>query len=135
MKSIILSSATRLLMPLMLLFSLFAFFRGHNEPGGGFIGGLIAASAFSLYAVAEGVEQARRVLRIDPRTLLGIGLLVGLISGLPSVFKSKAFMTGVWMEQTIPGLGKAGTPLLFDLGVFLVVVGFVLTVVFSLAES
>ncbi len=135
MRSLILSTATRLLMPLMLLFALFALFRGHNEPGGGFIGGLIAASAFVLYAVAEGTTQARRILRVDPRTLLGSGLLLGLISGVPGALGSEPYMTGIWLTEAIPGLGKAGTPLLFDLGVFMVVVGFVLTVVFALAES
>jgi multicomponent Na+:H+ antiporter subunit B len=119
----------------MLLFALFALFRGHNDPGGGFIGGLIAASAFVLYAVAEGTAQARRILRVDPRTLLGSGLLLGLVSGVPGAAGSEPFMTGKWISYAIPGLGKAGTRLLFDLGVFMVVVGFVLTVVFALAES
>jgi multicomponent Na+:H+ antiporter subunit B len=58
----------------VLLFSLFLLFRGHNEPGGGFVGGLVAATAFALYAIAYGIVRARQALRVDPRTLIGIGL-------------------------------------------------------------
>ena len=64
--SLILRTATRLLMPLLLLFSLFELLRGHNEPGGGFVGGLLAAGSLCLYLLAHGPEATRRVLRIDP---------------------------------------------------------------------
>ena len=67
-------------MPLLLLFAMFLLWRGHNEPGGGFVGGLVAAAAFSLYAIAYGVERARRALLVEPMTLLGAGLLVALVA-------------------------------------------------------
>ncbi|HMN02746.1 MAG TPA: MnhB domain-containing protein, partial [Geobacter anodireducens] len=66
MQSLFLATAVRLLLPLLLLFSLFLLLRGHNEPGGGFVGGLVAAAAFALHALAHGVAAARRVLRVEP---------------------------------------------------------------------
>ena len=135
MTSLILSTATRYMMPLLLLFSIFLLLRGHNEPGGGFVGGLVAAAAFALYAFAFNVENTRQALRIDPRNLIGIGLFIAMGSGLLSLFGGRPYMTGVWSSQEIPVLGKVGTPVLFDVGVYLVVVGVTLTIIFSLAES
>ena len=85
MKSLILRTATRFLMPLLLLFALFLLFRGHNEPGGGFVGGLVVAAAFILYAIAYGVSAGRSALLIDPSTLVGIGLLVAFGTGIAAV--------------------------------------------------
>lgn len=135
MMSLILSAATRYLLPLLLLLSVYLLLRGHDAPGGGFIGGLVAASAFSLYAIAHHPRAARTVLRIDPRTLIAIGLLGALASACLSLFRGLPFMTSLWMERTIPGLGKIGTPLVFDTGVYLVVLGVSLTIIFSLMES
>src|SRR3972149_8760987 len=81
MRSFFLSTAIRLLLPLLLIFSVFLLLRGHNEPGGGFVGGLVASSAIVLYALAEGVGKARRLLNIEPRLLIGGGILVDLVSG------------------------------------------------------
>jgi multicomponent Na+:H+ antiporter subunit B len=135
MRSLILSTAARLLLPLILLFSVFLLLRGHNEPGGGFIGGLVASTAFALYALAYDVKQARRTLRVDPHVLIAAGLLVALVSGLLPLLFGKPFLTGLWIERELPVLGKAGTPLLFDLGVYLVVFGIMLMILFALAEK
>ena len=135
MTSLILSTATRFLLPLLLLFSIFLLLRGHNEPGGGFVGGLVAATAFVLYALAYGVEMAQRVLYVHPRILIGTGLLAAAGSGLFAVVNQQPFLTGLWSEHEVPVLGKVGTPLLFDVGVYLVVVGITLMIIFSLAED
>jgi len=135
MTSLILSTAVRYLYPLLLLFSVFLLLRGHNEPGGGFVGGLVVAAAFSLNAIAYGVPTARRTLGIDPRTLLGLGLLVAVSSGLFALFMGQPFMAGLWAGRAVPLLGKVGTPLLFDVGVYLVVLGVTLTIIFTLAEE
>jgi multicomponent Na+:H+ antiporter subunit A len=124
-------TAARLLMPLLLMFSAFLLLRGHNDPGGGFVGGLVAAAAFSLYAIAFGVERARRALLVRPLTLLGAGLLIALASGLPAVLRGQPFLTASW----VPGPVTLGTPVVFDIGVFLVVAGVVLMMTFSLAEE
>ena len=136
MTSTILQTATRLLMPLLLLFAVFLLFRGHNQPGGGFVGGLVVASSFVLYSIAFGVDAARRALLIRPSTLLGAGLLIAFVSGIPGVIEGRPFMSAVW---TTLGTGSAaidvGTTLIFDIGVFLAVIGVVLTIVFTLAET
>ena len=135
MNSIILSTATRYMMPLLLLFSLFVMLRGHNDPGGGFVGGLVAAAAFSLITIAQGVNTARQTLIADPRALIAVGLLVAVLSGLAGTLLQRPFMTGLWTAGNIPVLGKIGSPQTFDVGVYMTVLGVVLTIVFALAEA
>ncbi|TVM08143.1 MAG: Na+/H+ antiporter subunit B [Halomonas sp.] len=132
--TVILNTAARFLMPLQLLFSVFLLLRGHDEPGGGFIAGLVAAGAFTLYMFAFGVSATRDVLRmIDPRDLIGAGLLLGMISVVPAWFMGEPFMTAQWW--TIPVVDfKASTPLIFDIGVYLAVFGAVTGMVMSLME-
>ena len=135
MTSSILQTATRFLMPLLLLFAVFLLFRGHNEPGGGFVGGLVVAAAFVLYSIAYGVTASRRALLVDPPILLGVGLLVALGSGAPAVLFGRPFMTALWTTVRVGAVAlDVGTPLVFDIGVFLAVVGVVLTIVFTLAD-
>jgi multicomponent Na+:H+ antiporter subunit B len=135
MTSLILRTATRFLMPLLLLFALFLLLRGHNAPGGGFVGGLVVAAAFILYAIAYGADAGRRALLVDPSTLLGAGLLVALGSGIPAVLVGRPFLTAMWTKVGVgPALFDVGTPLVFDVGVFLAVIGVVLTIVFTLAD-
>jgi multicomponent Na+:H+ antiporter subunit B len=137
MNSVILRTVTRGLTPALLLYSVFLLTVGHNSPGGGFVGGLVAASAFVLYSLSNGVERARLALRADPRTLVGWGLLLGLGSGLVSLAAGMPFMTGLWIELSMPGVGPlvVGTPVLFDTGVFLLVVGTALSILFPLTEE
>lgn len=134
-QSLILSTATRYLLPLLLLFSFFLLLRGHNEPGGGFVGGLVAAAAFALYALALDVQAARGILRVDPRVLIGVGVLTSASSGALSMLAGKPFLTALWLKQPLPVLGKVGTPLLFDVGVYLLVLGVTLMIIFALVEE
>ncbi len=137
MNSLILKVATRFMLPLLLLFSIFLLLRGHNQPGGGFSGGLVGASAFVLYSFAFGVPETRQALGVDPRGLIGAGLLVAIGSGLLALFMGRPFMTSVWGQLDVPGLGTLyfGTPLVFDAGVYLVVIGVTLSVILPLAEE
>ena len=131
MTSLILRTGARVLMPLLLLYGLFLLLRGHNAPGGGFSGGLVVSAAYALHSFAFGVAAARRALLADPSRFIGVGLLLALLSGLLPVAFGRAFLTSLWLD---PGNG-IGTPLLFDVGVFLVVIGVVLTMTFTLAEE
>lgn len=135
MTSLILSTATRLVFPLMLTFSIFLLLRGHNEPGGGFVGGLVAASAFALYAFATDVQRAREALRIDTIRLIGLGLAVAVGSGILALIGGRPFLTAIWTEIEIPVIGVINTVLAFDFGVYLVVVGVTLTIIFAMAEA
>ena len=138
MNSLIFSTISRLLVGLMLLFSLFLLWRGHNEPGGGFIGGLVAAAGLIVYGLAEGPELMRKLLRVDPRTLVLVGLLAAILSGVLPLLQNSAFLTGLWVfigaTETDKGLAL-GTPLLFDIGVYLVVVGGVAGMVIAMEEE
>ena len=135
MFSVILSTASRYLLPLMLIFSFFLLLRGHNEPGGGFVGGLVAAAAYALYLIANGVDEAKKLLKAEPIKLITFGLLLAVISAFISVIIGQDFMTGVWAKNEFPVIGKVGTPLLFDLGVYFLVLGIVLKIVYSFAEE
>ncbi len=132
--TIILNTAARFLMPLQLMFSIFLLLRGHDEPGGGFIAGLVAAGAFTLYLFAFGVSATKEVLRmVDPRDLIGAGLLLGMISIVPALFMGQPFLTAQWW--TIPVIDfKASTPLIFDVGVYFAVLGSVMGMVMALME-
>lgn len=137
MTSLILQTAARFLLPLLVLFSVFLLLRGHNSAGGGFVGGLISSAAFALYALAFDAEAARRQLLLKPRHLVAGGLGLALSSGLVSLFVGQPFMTSQWRHFEVPALGPidVSTPLFFDIGVYLVVVGVTLMIIFSLAEE
>jgi len=134
--SLILRTAAPFLVGLTFLFSIYVLLRGHNEPGGGFIGGLIAASAMATYTIAEGVSSARRALVIPPIALAGIGLLAAICSGLVSFFFEDAFLKGQWyLPEWAPDLKLISTVVLFDIGVYLVVLGTISAIVLALEED
>lgn len=134
--SLILRTATWLIMPLLLVFSIYLLLRGHDEPGGGFIAGLMAASAFALYAVAYGTVEMARLLRFEPHAIIGGGLLVALASGIPGLLLGRPFLSGLWWPISINELEiKLNTVLVFDIGVYLVVLGVASTIVLVLAEQ
>lgn len=136
MNSIILRTASNYLLPLLLLFSVFVLLRGHYLPGGGFIGGLIASIAFVLHAFAHGLKNTRFLLRMHPGFLIPIGLLLAFVSGiLPLVIYDLPFLTGLWLEDPLPVIGLVGTALFFDTGVYFVVVGASLTIIFTITEA
>lgn len=135
--TLILRTAALVLVPMQLLFSVFLLLRGHDEPGGGFIAGLVASGAVVLFLFSYGVSATRELLRVDPRDFLGIGLLIGLASILPSLVLGQPAMTAQWWQIPLPGGGyyKFSTPLIFDVGVYLTVIGSILTMVVGLSES
>jgi multicomponent Na+:H+ antiporter subunit B len=128
--------AARNLRPMLLVLSIVVLYRGHNQPGGGFIGGLLAASAYILYAMAYGADAARLKLRLPVLSFLGVGLSVILLSGLWGLFTGENFLTGRWIMIDFPLLSEIhfGTPMLFDFGVYITVIGVLLTIMFSIME-
>ncbi|MBZ8133110.1 Na+/H+ antiporter subunit B [Afifella sp. IM 167] len=136
MSTVIFRAIAPYLTALMVLFSVFVLLRGHNNPGGGFIGGLIAASAFAIYGIAYGVPPVRRALRFHPMQIAGTGLLFTVLAGIPSLFASVPFLTGMWAYPTVFGMEIAvSTPLVFDIGVYLVVLGTISSIALSLEEK
>lgn len=135
MKQLIFKTATSFLLPLLLLFSIFILLRGHYLPGGGFVGGIIASIAFVLHAFAFGLRNTRKLLRITPMGLMPVGLALALFSAILPFFQGLPIMTGLWLSNPLPVIGLVGSALLFDLGVYLVVLGVALTIIFTISES
>lgn len=135
MKSIILRATSGFLAALLVTVSLVVLVRGHNEPGGGFIGGLLAASGFAIHALAHGSSASRRLLRFEPRSVLAVGLVTSIFAGLVAMAAGKPFLTGLWAKVTVPFIGKLSTVLVFDVGVYLVVLGTTLLILFALDEE
>jgi multicomponent Na+:H+ antiporter subunit A len=125
--SLIFATTARMFFVLMLVVSVFVLFRGHNEPGGGFIGGLIASAGFAVLALALGIETARKRLLLHPVVWMGIGLVLAILSGVPGAILNESFLTHQWIDLDLGFASlKLGTTYLFDIGVYLTVVGGVL---------
>jgi multicomponent Na+:H+ antiporter subunit B len=135
MNTLIFRTAAPFLTALMLLFSVFVLLRGHNEPGGGFIGGLIAASALAIYGIACGVSAVRRAIVFHPLAIAGFGLLASTVAGLLSIFSGVPFMTGLWIYPHLLGIEvPLSSVMLFDIGVYLVVLGAFTSIALALEE-
>jgi len=135
MNTLIFRTIAPFLTALMLLFSVFILLRGHNEPGGGFIGGLIAASALAIYGIANGVPAVRRAIRFHPLAISGAGLLMSSAAGLISIFAAVPFMTGLWIYPVILGVEvPLSSVMLFDIGVYFVVLGAITAIALALEE-
>ncbi len=132
--SVILRTVARLMFPLLLLLAIFMLLRGHNLPGGGFIGGLLASSAIILQMVAFGPAFARRILPLNYTGLAAFGVVFAAFWGLPALFNGQPYMQAAWIAEPIPGIGKIGTPVLFDVGVFLTVIAVTTQIALLLAE-
>jgi multicomponent Na+:H+ antiporter subunit B len=125
MNSIILQIASPYIRWILLIFALIALLRGHNYPGGGFIGGLLAGMAMVFRSFAYTTEQTRRQMKIQPPVWIAIGLSIVLLSMVPGIIADQALMQGIWLTLQGPFsmTVKLGTPLLFDIGVFFTVAG------------
>jgi len=134
MNSLIFRTIAPLIVVVMLVFSVFVLLRGHNEPGGGFIGGLIAASAVTVFVLASGEKHVRWALAVDPLALAGCGVLLAAASGLLSLFQDAPFLTALWAYLPLGETEVAlSTPMVFDIGVYLVVFGTFSAVALALA--
>lgn len=138
MKSIILQSFSRVHAPLQFGFSVYLLLRGHNLPGGGFIGGLVASGALALHLFSqdEGVPRKQRLL--EPLHIAATGLFLATLSGMASLFAGGTYLESLWGgEIYLPLVGavKLGTPLLFDVGVYFVVMGVCTGLIFAFSSS
>ena len=127
---VILDRSVRVLFHPVLMASLYLLFAGHNQPGGGFVGGLVAGAAVSMYYVAGGVEEVRRLSRFRPWTILGTGLLLSFSTAALPLVVGGEILENAMFGSDVPVLGtvKATSAVFFDLGVYLLVVGLVLMV-------
>ena len=130
MNTLIFRTMAPLIATAMILFSIIVLLRGHNDPGGGFIGGLIAASATAIYGMARGVGEVRRLLRFNPITFAGFGVTLSCVVGLISLLFGVPFMTALWL----PGY-LFGVPGAFDIGVYFVVFGTMTAIILALEDD
>ena len=130
----IMAALTRLLLPLVLLVSVFILLRGHNLPGGGFIAGLIAAVGLIMQYLTNGVEWTHRRLSDNLHPVIGAGLLIALLTGLASLALGYPFLTSAFTHVHWPIVGdfELASAMAFDLGVYLVVVGATLLILIHL---
>lgn len=137
--SLILQASEKPILILQLVLAAYLLFRGHNQPGGGFSAGLLAAASFSFIAICRSVADVRKIMRFSPLAYIALGLLISILSALIGpVFFREPFLTGIWgWSIPLPPLGSLslGTPLLFDIGVFFVVFGSVLLILLSLFDQ
>ena len=136
-RSLILGTTVRLVFDAALVLSVYLLFAGHNQPGGGFVGGLVAAGAIALYYIAGGIEEVRSLIRIRPWKFLSLGLGVAVTSALLPLLSGAAPLDHTVLERRLPILGelKVTTAAVFDAGVYLIVVGLVLMIFEGLGED
>jgi multisubunit Na+/H+ antiporter MnhB subunit len=129
-RSLILDVSVRLLYPSIIVLSLYFLFAGHNQPGGGFVGGLTAAGAISLRYVNRGVHAVRRSFRLQPWTILGLGLTLSVGTAIFPMLLGGAILEHGTLKLHPPLLGdiKVTSALPFDIGVYAVVIGLVLMI-------
>lgn len=135
MKSLLLETLIKPLVPLFIIFAVYMLFRGHNNPGGGFIAGLISVLPLMIHAIAFSPQKTVAIYKVKPLFMASGGLLLATISGMFAILKEKPFLTPLWPDSSMPLIGKVGTPILFDLGVFFVVAGVILKVTFIFTQN
>jgi multicomponent Na+:H+ antiporter subunit B len=136
MNTVIFRTIAPFLVSVMVVFSVFVLLRGHNQPGGGFIGGLIAASGIAIYGIAMGVAEVRKALVVDPLAIAGFGLFMSGFSGLMSIAYDVPFLTGLWTYFEIGNSKVAlSSVMIFDIGVYLVVLGTIAAIALALEEN
>ncbi|MFD2925662.1 Na(+)/H(+) antiporter subunit B [Halobacillus naozhouensis] len=134
---LILRTTTSLIAFILFGFSAYLFFAGHNAPGGGFIGGLMAAAALVLMYMAYGLNAMEKVIRVNFRYMIFTGLLIAVATGIGSFIFGEPFLSHTFAYFQLPVLGRTelATALLFDLGVYLTVIGVSMTIILAVAED
>ena len=133
----LLAAGAQTMVPTLMLFSVYLLVVGHDVPGGGFAGGLIASSALLLVFLTFGRRGLRRAFPIDPETAMGFGLVLAIAAGVVGLVFGGTFLTYEYAAWTVPVIGdiKLSTLLAFDLGVYIVVVGLVTTATLKLGSD
>jgi multicomponent K+:H+ antiporter subunit A len=128
--------ATRLVLPLAVMVALYIFLRGHNQPGGGFIAGLVVAVAILMQYMASGFAFADQRLHADHHSMIGAGVLIAALTGLGSLAFGAPFLTSAFDYFSLPLIGEfeLATALLFDIGVALTVIGAVMLALAQLSQ-
>ncbi|XID93725.1 Na+/H+ antiporter subunit A [Paenibacillaceae bacterium WGS1546] len=134
---VILKTVSKVVVFIIVAFSLYLFLAGHNNPGGGFIGALMTSAALVLLAIAFGLDIVRKVLPINFRLLTAAGLLIAVLTGVGSFWFDVPFLSHTFGHFDLPLLGdtELATAALFDLGVYLSVVGVTMTIILTIGKE
>jgi multicomponent K+:H+ antiporter subunit A len=127
---------TRVLMPIVIVVGLYIFLRGHNEPGGGFVAGLVIAIALLMQYMASGFAWTQERKRIEYHTMIGLGIVIAGLTGVGAWLVGRPFLTSAYTYVHLPPIEEfeLATAMLFDLGVFLTVLGAVMLMLYSLSR-
>jgi multisubunit Na+/H+ antiporter MnhB subunit len=136
-RSLILDAAARAVFHTAIVFAVFLLFAGHNAPGGGFVGGLVAGAALTLRHIEGGADELRRLVRVDPIVLLGVGLTIVIATAVAPWFVGNELLESGKVEVDVPVIGtlKTTSALPFDIGVFVVVVALISTILATLGAE
>ncbi|WP_281269092.1 Na(+)/H(+) antiporter subunit B [Bacillus taeanensis] len=135
---LILKTTTTMIVFVILAFSVYLFLAGHNAPGGGFIGGLMTSAALLLLYVSYGFKTMKRIIKVNFRMFIGFGLLIAVLTGIGSFFFNVPFLSHTFAHfHHVPVIGEIelATAMLFDLGVYLTVIGVTMTIILTIAED
>ncbi|KAB7706958.1 Na(+)/H(+) antiporter subunit B [Bacillus aerolatus] len=134
---VILQTTSKVVFFMIVLFAIHLFFAGHYNPGGGFVGGLMTSGAIVLLLLAFDIKTVVKGFPIDYIILVGIGLLFAVGTAAGSLLFNIPFFTHAFGDVTLPVLGKTSlhTAMLFDTGVYLVVIGVTMTIIQTIGES
>jgi len=134
---VILQSISKIVVFIILTLALYLFFSGHHAPGGGFIGGLVLASAFVLILLAYDIETLKQGIPIDFKLVAATGSLLVLLSGILSIVFGHTFLYQSFVFLNIPVYGEVelSSVTFFELGVALTVLGVVVTIILSISED
>lgn len=134
---VILQSISRIVVFIILTLALYLFFSGHNNPGGGFIGGLVLASSFVLLLLAFDIETVKNGIPVDFKLVGALGVAIVLCTGIGVTLFGQPFLNQSFMHVELPLYGEVelATVTIFETGVALAVVGVVVTIILSISED
>jgi multicomponent Na+:H+ antiporter subunit B len=134
---VILHTVTKIAVIIIFTFSIYLFYGGHHNPGGGFIGGLSVASGITLLLLAFDIETFRKNLPFDFKNVAAVGVLIAIVTGMGGLFFGQPFLTQTFGYFNLPIFGKTelATALLFDTGVALAVIGTSVTIILTISDD
>lgn len=135
MRTTILQVTIKVLIPIFFLYSLYLLFRGHDNPGGGFIAALVISIGLIFHMIAFGVSETQRIYKIDAIKLASIGLLLSFMAATVPMLIGDGFFHAFWTNVKIVGIGTISSVLVFDIGVYFAVIGAILKIAFDVFKE
>lgn len=134
---VMLQTVTKVVTFIILMFAVHIFFAGHYTPGGGFVGGLLTASAIVLLMLAFGIQTVKKIVPVNYVVMTSVGLLLAIATAAASILFDVPFFTHAYDYFNLPLFGKTSlhSAMLFDAGVYLVVVGVTMTIIQTIGED